>query len=279
MSEKKLEKISEMLEIMSLSDDDMKPAYQLQEKSIAYSKYPYHKRFNTNIQYVLFILLVTKNETYYKSLKINEIFYIARELYNFKHLNRDKIAEIINSSLGLFFHKRIRKIKNETSMDTFEITDVGLQALNLNGKISSNSIDKILLLPLEIFKKSKGYIKDIVLQINGCYSHNLIDACASMIRKLIETLIIEIYEAKKIENELKRSDGTYHHLEKIINKVASDNKLNLSQNAIKLMKNGKFLGDIAVHNRRCGVLKSYLDEIKKELRVTITDLVKILENP
>jgi len=45
------------------------------------------------------------------------------------------------------------------------------------------------------------------------------------------------------------------------------------------MKDTTFLGDIASHNRRAGVLKSYLDEIKKELRVTVTDLVKILENP
>src|SRR5262245_23553496 len=51
-------------------------------------------------------------------------------------------------------------------------------------------------LPMAVVKNTRGYIEKVTLQANGCYENQWFDACAVMIRRLVETLIIEVYESK-----------------------------------------------------------------------------------
>jgi hypothetical protein len=62
-------------------------------------------------------------------------------------------------------------------------------------------------LPKEVVKGTRGYIESVVDQANGCYEHQWFDACSVMIRRLVETLIIEVYEADKRLDEIKDKDG------------------------------------------------------------------------
>jgi hypothetical protein len=56
-------------------------------------------------------------------------------------------------------------------------------------------------LALSVVKGTRGYIERLVEQANGCYDHRWFEACAMTLRKLVENLIIEVYEAK--ENRMK----------------------------------------------------------------------------
>jgi hypothetical protein len=47
-------------------------------------------------------------------------------------------------------------------------------------------------LPFSVVRGSRGYIEKVVNQVNGCYENGWFDACAVMIRRLVETLIIEL---------------------------------------------------------------------------------------
>jgi len=77
--------------------------------------------------------------------------------------------------------------------------------LNLT-KIVKETIDEKLLLPQEIapsdsypilpyilFENTRGYLEKINHQINACYRNTCYDACAVMIRRLTEILIIEVF--------------------------------------------------------------------------------------
>ncbi|WP_208543899.1 hypothetical protein [Paenibacillus protaetiae] len=44
-----------------------------------------------------------------------------------------------------------------------------------------------------LVKHTRGYIEKVVNQINGTYEQGWYDACAVMIRRVIETLIIEAF--------------------------------------------------------------------------------------
>lgn len=46
-----------------------------------------------------------------------------------------------------------------------------------------------------LFQNAKGYILKVVVQLNASYHYSLFDCCAVMCRRLLETLIIEAYEA------------------------------------------------------------------------------------
>ena len=49
------------------------------------------------------------------------------------------------------------------------------------------------LLPKEWFVGTRSYLERLVHQINGTYQFGFYDACATMCRRLMESLIIEVY--------------------------------------------------------------------------------------
>jgi hypothetical protein len=48
--------------------------------------------------------------------------------------------------------------------------------------------------------------------MNGCFESAWYDACAVMMRRLLETVIIEAFEAKKIDEKIKNAQGEFLQL-------------------------------------------------------------------
>ena len=63
-----------------------------------------------------------------------------------------------------------------------------------------------LVLVSSIFNNTRGYIERVVNQINGSYEKGWYDCCAVMTRRLLETLIIETYEAYSGLSTVSRTD-------------------------------------------------------------------------
>jgi hypothetical protein len=59
------------------------------------------------------------------------------------------------------------------------------------------------ILPFSMVRGTRGYIEKVVNQINGCYEKAWFDGGAVMMRRLIETLIIECFEKHKIADKIK----------------------------------------------------------------------------
>lgn len=72
------------------------------------------------------------------------------------------------------------------------------------------------LFPIELVENSRGYIENVAKQSILCYQNGLYDGSLVMIRKLIETLIIETFEKHKLEAKIKGSDGFYYYLSDLI---------------------------------------------------------------
>src|SRR6266849_5892865 len=71
-------------------------------------------------------------------------------------------------------------------------------------------------LPQEVWDETRGYIEKVCLQLNGCFQFQFYDAASVLVRRLIETLIIECYEHLKRESEIKGSDGNYLMLRDLV---------------------------------------------------------------
>lgn len=71
-----------------------------------------------------------------------------------------------------------------------------------------------------------------------------------MMRKLIETLIIELFEFEGISEKIKNKDGYFLYLSDLIDKLQSEKKWNLSRNTQQSLPNIKKYGDLSAHNRR-----------------------------
>ncbi len=134
---------------------------------------------------------------------------------------------------------------------------------------------KDIVLPHSLFKKTRGYLEKIVYQINISYESTCYDACAVMIRRLIETLIIESFEKHKIENKIKHSSGDFIQLDDQINKMLSESNWNLSRNAKRGLKQLKKLGDLSAHSRRFNAQRTDIDRFIDDLRVVAEELLYI----
>lgn len=125
-----------------------------------------------------------------------------------------------------------------------------------------------------LVKNTRGYIEKISNQINGCYEMGWFDACAVMIRRLVETLIIEVFESKSIEHKIKRNDD-YMFLRDMIGVTLAESSLNLSRNAKTALPKLKDVGDKSAHSRRFIAIRHDIDNVKPDLRIIIQELLII----
>jgi len=132
-------------------------------------------------------------------------------------------------------------------------------------------------IPNAITKGTRGYIEKIAQQINGCYENGWYDACAVMIRKLLEILIIEAFEKRKIDDQIKNTDGDFYFLRDLIGKTLSQGNFNLGRNVKKGLPKLKDIGDKSAHARRYTTLLHDIDSIKTEFRDAVQELISIAE--
>jgi Domain of unknown function (DUF4145) len=130
-------------------------------------------------------------------------------------------------------------------------------------------------LPMAVIQNTRGYIEKIVQQANGCYEHQWYDACAVMIRRLVETLTIELYEARGKSAEIQDNDGNYLMLKDLVDRITSDKSWNLSRETKQALPLLKSLGDRSAHNRRYLAKKADIDKVLHGLRVAADDLLHL----
>jgi hypothetical protein len=76
-------------------------------------------------------------------------------------------------------------------------------------------------LPVSVVRGTRGYIERVVNQVNGAYEKGWYDASAVMIRRLLETLIIEVFEHHKVAAKIKNTSGDFFYLGDLIDACAS----------------------------------------------------------
>lgn len=128
---------------------------------------------------------------------------------------------------------------------------------------------------MALVKGTRGYIERVSHQINGCYQRGWYDASSVMIRPLIETLIIECFEAYKIENAIKDRDGNYLFLKYLIDKVLADPAWTIGRSAGLALPKLKEVGDKSAHNRRYNVYRQDIDKVNRALRDVVQELLVI----
>lgn len=123
------------------------------------------------------------------------------------------------------------------------------------------------------------YIKKIAEQMCACYDKKLYTACFAMIRKLIETLIIECFERYSIEDNIKDNNGEFYYLNFLIDRYIISKKWNASRNINNSFKQIKKYGDLSVHNRRFFATKNDIDNMKDEIRQSVQEIILTIDYP
>ncbi|HKR64729.1 MAG TPA: hypothetical protein VJZ00_13435 [Thermoanaerobaculia bacterium] len=134
----------------------------------------------------------------------------------------------------------------------------------------SNSV-----LPLDIVTGTRGYIEKVALQLNASYDAALYDCCAVMCRRILETLIIEVYESRGRADELKGGDGNFKMFASLLSHMDADKTMNVGRNSMQALRDFKKLGDLSAHNRRFNANRDDIDRVRDGLRVAVEELVHL----
>jgi hypothetical protein len=130
-------------------------------------------------------------------------------------------------------------------------------------------------LPTDMFKGTRGYIEKVAIQINASYDTSLFDCCAVMCRRLLETLVIEVYEYKGWADDIKGSNSHFMMFSGLLAHIEKEKRFNLGRNSLAGLKNFKKLGDESAHNRRFNAKKSDIDRIRDGMRVATEELLHL----
>lgn len=125
-----------------------------------------------------------------------------------------------------------------------------------------------------LFRNTRGYLEKLVYQINVSYNNSCYDACALLIRKLVELLIEDIYESQGRVNEIINSkNNQLYGLGQLISKLMSDSHWKLNRHVEEGLNLIKIQGDKSAHNRRYNARKADIDKVQPFLRDLAEELL------
>lgn len=128
--------------------------------------------------------------------------------------------------------------------------------------------------PLTILVQTKrGYLITIGRQVNGCRAQGWYDACAVMMRRLLEVIIIEAFEHHDIEEHIKDTDGNYFQLSDLITRTLAEPALRLSRNSKKYLPKLRDLGHMSAHGRYFHAQKDDIEKVEQGFRVAVEELL------
>jgi hypothetical protein len=130
------------------------------------------------------------------------------------------------------------------------------------------------ILPHAIVRGTRGYIEKVVFQINGCYEKGWFDGCAVMMRRLIETLIIECFEQHRIAEKIKNpKTEDFLPLGELVDRVIQEPSWNLGRNTKQALPRLKNIGDQSAHSRRYNAHREDIDRLSNDFRVVCQELI------
>jgi len=121
----------------------------------------------------------------------------------------------------------------------------------------------------------RSYLQRVTHQINASYDAGLFDCTAVMMRRMIETLIIELFESRRWEARIKDSNGHFLMLDNLIGRLDNEPEINLSRNTKLGLRKLKDLGDKSAHNRRFNAQKSDIDQLAADVRAAAEELMHL----
>lgn len=127
-------------------------------------------------------------------------------------------------------------------------------------------------IPPEWVAGTRSYLEQMVYQINAAYEYEMHDSSAVLQRRLMESLIIEIYIHEKRHSDI-QSGGVFYMLDRLISHLTTDAEVLLSRNAPKTMRRVKQLGDTAAHDRTYITQRIDIDDLKPSYRLLIRELL------
>ena len=109
--------------------------------------------------------------------------------------------------------------------------------------------------------------------MNDCFSAGWHDGCAVMMRRLLEIVLIEAFENKKIAQKIKDKNGNYLHLTDLIGVTLAEPSLTLSRNAKTALPQLRDIGHASAHGRHFTAQKPDIERVRHGCRIFVEEFL------
>ena len=130
-------------------------------------------------------------------------------------------------------------------------------------------------LPNDMIEEKHFVPKKLLWEVNRCHDAACYNACAALLRRLIENLIIGAYERHGIADRIKK-DGDYIEFGALIGKAAAEPILKLGRETKRVLPDLKFFGDLGAHGRMSVVRYADLERLHNQTRIAVDELARNL---
>lgn len=133
------------------------------------------------------------------------------------------------------------------------------------------------LIPRELVENTRrDYLKRVVHQANAAYDAELFDCSSVMLRRLVETLIIEVFESANMSSAIKSQNGHFFMLNDLLSAITQEKaRFHLGRNSQRGLAELKDLGDKSAHNRRFNATRADIDRLRADVRTAVEELLHL----
>lgn len=186
------------------------------------------------------------------------------------------------SNISSYLNKNSQRRKNQKFLKRNNLFFLESGVKGLIEKTTSNDVfiePSNDLFPISIFDDTRKYLLGFAKEAAASYDYGLYNSCFFMLRKILETLIIELFERHSIDNKIKNNNGGYLFLSDLISKAVSENTWHLTKISREDMPKLKKLADSSVHSKRFSAKKIDIENIKTEIRIIFQELISLIDYP
>lgn len=122
------------------------------------------------------------------------------------------------------------------------------------------------------FCGKRNYLDRLIQQINFTYGNNCYDACAVLMRRLFEVLLVLVYQNKGVEADITKADGSHKMLEGIVKDAIQNKSLGIPARISRNFDAFREVGNNSAHSITYTAGKLDIDNISRDYRVMLEDL-------
>lgn len=129
--------------------------------------------------------------------------------------------------------------------------------------------------PLALLVRTRrGYLVHIARQMNGSFVQGWYDACAVMMRRLVEASIIEAYEGRGIQANVQNDSGEYPQLTELVGHALAEPAWTLSRHTKKFLPQLRDVGHLSAHGRYFIADMSDIEKVRSGCRVVVEEFLR-----
>ncbi|MCJ7708995.1 MAG: hypothetical protein MUO38_15435 [Anaerolineales bacterium] len=129
--------------------------------------------------------------------------------------------------------------------------------------------------PLEIVQGRRVYVTNVASQANRAFSCGCYDASAVMIRRLLETLIIEVFEAKAISHLIADKSGNYLMFGDLVNKLINTKETPVGKTTRRELPTIANVLSNCAHTRAFNISKPQLLQYQAHILIAVQELINL----